>query len=203
MVVVKWWGHACFEIMDSAIVVTDPHDGKSVGMPVPKVSADIVLVSHSHLDHASGKSIVAKPEAKILDKPGNYEIKGVKVKGVTTFHDDSGGSKRGSNTIFVFEVGGIRFAHLGDLGHILSDKEVREIGPIDILMIPVGGYYTIDADTASAVVDKVKPKIVIPMHYKVEGLDYLISGVEAFPQGKDKYQTDRKIRSHIFKRETA
>jgi len=185
MVVVKWWGHACFEVRNSATIVTDPHDGKSVGgIPAPKVSADIVLVSHSHFDHAGGKDLVARSGAKIIDRPGTFEVKGVKVKGVATFHDDAGGKRRGSNTVFTFEVDGIMFAHLGDLGHVLSDKEIAEIRPVDILMIPVGGYFTIDAEAASAIVEKLKPKIVIPMHYKVKGLDFPISGVEPFLKGK-------------------
>jgi len=185
MVVVKWWGHACFEVRDSAVVVTDPHDGKSVGgVPTPRVSADIVLVSHGHSDHASGKGLVAKPGAKVVDKPGMVEFKGVTIKGFPTFHDDAGGRKRGGNTIFIFEVEGIRFAHLGDLGHVLSDREAEEIMPVDVLMIPVGGFFTIDAAVASAVVEKLKPKIVIPMHYKVKGLDFSISDVEPFLKGK-------------------
>ena len=185
MVAVKWWGHSCFEVRDSAIIVTDPHDGKTVGrMPTPKVSADIVMISHSHSDHASGKDFVAKSGAKIIDKLGAVEFKGVKIKGFATFHDDVEGKKRGGNTIFVFEIDGIRFAHLGDLGHLLSDKEAEDIKPIDILMIPVGGYFTIDARVASAIVEKLKPKIVIPMHYKVAGLNYPISDVEPFINDK-------------------
>ncbi|MDQ1279272.1 MAG: hypothetical protein QG670_532 [Thermoproteota archaeon] len=193
MVVVKWWGHACFEVRDSVIVVTDPHDGKSVGgMPVPHVKADIILVSHGHEDHASGKNFVTKSDSKILDKAGTNEVKGVKVKGVATFHDDAGGKKRGNNIVFVFEVDGIRFAHLGDLGHVLLDREAEEIKPIDVLMIPVGGYYTIDAVTATVVAGKLNPKIIIPMHYKVKGLDFPISDVEPFLKGKNNIKRLRK-----------
>lgn len=186
LVVVKWWGHACFEIRDSKTIVTDPHDGKSVGMAAPKVKANIVLVSHGHSDHASGKTIVAKPDAKIIDRTGAFEVEGVVIKGVPTFHDDSHGRMRGRNVVFVFELEGIRFAHLGDLGHVLSDREVNEIKPVDILMIPVGGYYTIDAEDADRMVEKVEPRIVIPMHYKVKGLRYPISGVDVFLKDKTK-----------------
>ena len=202
MVVVKWWGHSCFEVKNSVTIVMDPHDGKSVGgIPVPKVKADVILISHGHGDHASGKSLVAKADGKIIDKPGTVEVKGVKVKGVATFHDEVEGKKRGSNTVFIFEVDGIRFAHLGDLGHVLSDKEVEEIKPVDILMIPVGGYYTIDAAVASAVVEKLKPKVVIPMHYKVKGLDFPISEVEPFLKGKTNVKRLGKSEATYSKKE--
>lgn len=184
MVLVKWWGHSCFEIRDKIVVVTDPHDGKSVNMEPPKVKGDIVLISHGHGDHASGKGIVAKQEGKVIDSSGSFEEKGVKIVGIDVFHDEEKGSKRGKNIIFTFEVDGIRFAHLGDLGHFLSDAEARKLGPIDILMIPVGGYYTIDAKVATAVMEKVKPRVVIPMHYKVPKLQYPIADIEPFLAGK-------------------
>jgi len=184
MVLVRWWGHACFEVRDKVTIVTDPHDGKSVNMEPPKVKADLVLVSHGHGDHASGKGIVSKTGTRVIDRSGTFEEKGVKITGLDAFHDEARGSKRGRNIIFAFEAEGIRFAHLGDLGHILSDEDVRRLGPIDILMIPVGGYYTIDAKTATAIVEKVRPRVVVPMHYKVPRLDYPISDVEPFLAGK-------------------
>jgi len=184
MVLVRWWGHACFEVRDKAVVVTDPHDGKSVNMDPPKVKADLVLISHGHGDHASGRGMVAKPGARVIDSSGTFEEKGIKVIGLETFHDEARGSKRGRNIIFAFEVDGIRFAHLGDLGHILPDDNIRKLGPIDILMIPVGGYYTIDAKVATAIVEKMKPRVVIPMHYKVPRLDYPIADAEPFLAGK-------------------
>ncbi|MCJ7635361.1 MBL fold metallo-hydrolase, partial [Candidatus Bathyarchaeota archaeon] len=150
MVLVKWWGHACFEIRDKVVIVTDPHDGRSVNMETPKVKGDLVLVSHSHGDHASGKGIVTKPEGKVIDRSGSFEDKAVRVTGIEVFHDDTGGSKRGKNIMFTFEIDGIRFAHMGDLGHVLSNADLNKLGTIDILMIPVGGYYTIDAKTATA-----------------------------------------------------
>jgi len=184
MVLVRWWGHACFEVRDKAVVVTDPHDGKSVNMDPPKVKADLVLISHGHGAHASGRGMVAKPGARVIDSSGTFEEKGIKVIGLETFHDEARGSKRGRNIIFAFEVDGIRFAHLGDLGHILPDDNIRKLGPIDILMIPVGGYYTIDAKVATAIVEKMKPRVVIPMHYKVPRLDYPIADAEPFLAGK-------------------
>ena len=185
LVLVKWWGHACFEIRSQVTVITDPHDGKSVNMDAPAVKADIILVSHGHDDHASGKEAVGKRGSKILDHAGSFEESGVKINGIDFFHDDAKGAKRGKNTVFTFELDSIRFAHLGDLGHILTELEVEKIGAIDVLMIPVGGKYTIDSTAATMIVNKMKPRIAIPMHYRVPGLQYPISDVEPFLVGKN------------------
>jgi L-ascorbate metabolism protein UlaG (beta-lactamase superfamily) len=184
-VFVKWWGHACFEIKSKVTVITDPHDGKSVNMDVPAVKADIILVSHGHDDHASGKEAVAKRGSKIFDHAGSFEEFGVKITGIDFFHDDSKGSRRGKNTVFTFDLDAIRFAHLGDLGHSLLESEIEKLGAIDVLMIPVGGNYTIDSTVATLIVNKLKPRIVIPMHYKVPRLHYPISDVEPFLVGKN------------------
>lgn len=166
MVFFKWHGHACFEVKDSVTIVIDPHDGHSLGLPVPTVMADIVLISHAHEDHASGRSLVAKPDATLIDEPGNYDAKGVKLKGIKTFHDDVQGSRLGVNVVFVFELDGVRFSHLGDLGHVLSSKLCEELGSIDVLMVGVGGDYAL----ADRNIRRLKPKVVIPMHYKTEGI---------------------------------
>ena len=185
LVFVKWWGHACFEIRGQVTVITDPHDGKSVNMPAPEAKADIILVSHGHDDHAGGKEIVTKNGSRILDHAGSFEEYGIKIKGISSYHDAVRGARRGKNTVFTFELDSIRFAHLGDLGHLLTDFETEGLGAIDVLMIPVGGNYTIDSTTATMIVDSLKPKIAIPMHYKVPGLGYLISDVEPFLVGKN------------------
>ena len=182
---VKWWGHACFEIRSQVTVITDPHDGKSVNMDAPKVKADIILVSHSHDDHSSGKDAVARTGSKILDHAGSFEERGVKINGIDFYHDDAKGAKRGKNTVFTFALDGIRFAHLGDLGHSLLDSDIEKLGAIDVLMIPVGGNYTIDSTAATTIVIKMKPRIAIPMHYKVPRLQYRISDVEPFLVGKN------------------
>ena len=185
MVKVKWLGHACFELVGGGLtVVTDPHDGSSLGLPAPRSSADVVLISHGHFDHADGRHLVAKPGAAVIDGPGLYEAKGLKVKGVASYHDDAGGSKRGPNTIYVFELEGVRFCHLGDLGHVLTPSQVAEVGEVDVLFVPVGGTFTIDASAASKVVEQLKPKLVVPMHFKVPGLKLPISDVEPFLTGK-------------------
>ncbi|MCX8205075.1 MAG: MBL fold metallo-hydrolase [Candidatus Nezhaarchaeota archaeon] len=196
MVKIRWLGHACFEITGGGLtIVTDPHDGLSLGLPPPRASADIVLVSHGHFDHADGKRLVSKPGAIAIDKPGLHEVKGLRVKGVPSHHDEAGGSKRGSNTIFKFELEGIKFCHLGDLGHVLTPSQVAEVGEVDVLFTPVGGTFTLDASAASKVVDQLKPKLVIPMHFRVPGLKLPISDVEPFLRGKER--VERLDRSEV------
>jgi L-ascorbate metabolism protein UlaG (beta-lactamase superfamily) len=184
-VTIKWHGHACFEVKDSVTIVTDPHDGRSIGLKPPSAKADIVLISHKHFDHADGLPYVKKNGTVVIDKPGNYEVMGVKITGVLTYHDESRGTKRGPNTAYVFEVEDVRFCHLGDLGHVLSEDQARSLRPVDVLMIPVGGTFTIDARQAEKVVEMLSPRLVIPMHFKVPRLNLPIAGVEAFVARKE------------------
>ncbi len=174
LVKVRWCGHDCFEIKGKEVVIgTDPFTDAMVGLETPKMKADIVLSSHQHGDHYDRRTIKewSKEDTEVLKwKNESFEIKGVKIKGIATAHDDKDGQMRGSNTVYVFTIDEITFCHCGDLGHMLSDEQVKEIGKIDVLFIPVGGFFTIDPATASKVVEQLKPKIVIPMHYKHKGL---------------------------------
>lgn len=179
MLQIRWHGHACFEIRDDITIVTDPHDGKSIGLPAPSVKGDIILVSHDHYDHNSVKT-VEKEGSIVVREIGERSIKDVYVKGIMSYHDEAKGAKRGKNIIFKFVVDDIRFCHLGDLGHTPDDEILNEIGDIDVLFIPVGGTFTIDADEAWDTVNKIKPKIVIPMHYKIHGLSLPILDVDPF-----------------------
>lgn len=167
---VGWFGHSSFRIKGkSAVVVTDPFESGKVGFKFPKTEADIVTVSHDHWDHNQSAQVDGSP--RIVSGPGEYEIKGVSIFGVKTFHDRKNGAERGPNTVFVMTVDGLRICHLGDLGHTLNDEQVGEVGEVDILLIPVGGVYTIDAQEAAEVVSALEPKVVIPMHYQVEKLN--------------------------------
>jgi L-ascorbate metabolism protein UlaG (beta-lactamase superfamily) len=179
MLQVRWHGHSCFEITNDIKIVTDPHDGRSIGIPTPHIAGDIILVSHDHYDHNSVKT-VEKENSKIITDERKRNISDVQIKGITSFHDGNQGEKRGKNIIFKFSLDDITFCHLGDLGHILDDESTEKIGDVDILFIPVGGNFTIDADQAWNVVEKIKPKIVVPMHYKIGGLSIPIDGVEGF-----------------------
>ncbi|MDH7508035.1 MAG: MBL fold metallo-hydrolase [Methanomassiliicoccales archaeon] len=178
---IKWHGHACFEIKDTLTIITDPHDGKSLGIKPPHAKADIVLVSHDHFDHNALR--IVKGDYIAVREPGERSIKDVKILGIVTAHDDVGGSKRGKNIVFAFELDGIRFCHCGDLGHRLSQDQIRALGSIDVLFLPVGGIPTIDIGSAREVVNDLAPKIVIPMHFRVAGLALSIQPVDVFLSG--------------------
>ncbi|MBU1326747.1 MBL fold metallo-hydrolase [Patescibacteria group bacterium] len=163
-------GHSSFRIRGkSATVVTDPYDKLVVGLTFPKVEADIVTVSHDHADHNHVSAVGGSPF--VITGPGEYEIKGVSIIGISVLHDDEGGQKRGKNIIYRMEVDGIRIVHLGDLGHVLTTDQVDALDGVDVLFVPVGGEYTIDAVGAKAVVGDIDPAIVIPMHYHIEKLN--------------------------------
>ena len=187
MLQIRWHGHSCFEIKDDLTIVTDPHDGKSIGIPSPTVAADIILVSHDHYDHNSVKT-VQKANSTVITDERKRTISDIEIKGIPSFHDKSQGAKRGNNIIYKFTLDDITFCHLGDLGHELDDETLSNLKDIDILFIPIGGTFTIDADQAWNVIKKINPKIVIPMHYKIGGLSLPISTIDPFLE-KSKYKT--------------
>ena len=176
---IRWHGHSCFEITNDVTIVTDPHDGRSIGIPAPNVTGDIILVSHNHYDHNSVKS-VEKENSKIITDERKRTIGTIQISGIPAFHDTAHGERRGSMILYNFTCEDITFCHLGDLGHELDEKTIEQIGKIDILFIPVGGNYTIDAEQAWHVIQTLKPKITIPMHYRIEGLSLSIAGIEPF-----------------------
>ena len=184
----KYLGHACFlaTASDGTAAVMDPYRSGAFGNtfrygPV-RVQADVVLTSHSHDDHGFTGDIQGKPT--VINKPGTHNVKGIEFGGVATFHDTSRGSERGSNIIFCFAMDGVRICHCGDLGHVLSDAEVKSIGPVDVLLLPVGGFFTVDADAATRVMEQLKPKITVPMHYKTPKVDLPIAPVDDFLRDK-------------------
>jgi len=177
--VITWYGQSCFKIQSGdLVVVTDPFS-KDVGLTPPRFKADVIAVTHEHHDHNNTDSI---PEgAFIVRGPGEYEIKGIAITGIPTFHDASQGKERGRNTVYAIEMEEMRLVHLGDFGEEKIRPETLEaLGEVDILFLPVGGTYTIDAETAAEVVSAIEPKIVIPMHYAIPGLKVKLDGVEAF-----------------------
>ena len=175
-------GHSCFKIQDKTgpegiILTTDPYD-KTIGLKVPNFESDIVTVSHDHYDHNNVKALRGDPF--IINTAGEYDVKDVLIQGVESFHDEHQGKDRGNNIIFRIVMDDISVVHLGDLGHLLDNKQLEVLQGTDILLIPVGGKYTIDAKKAVEVVSQIEPRIVIPMHYKVSGLKLDIDGVDKF-----------------------
>lgn len=175
---ITYLGHSSFKLRGKTVtVVTDPYDA-SIGIKFPKhTSADIVTVSHDHNDHNAAGTVEGSPF--VIGGPGEYEVKGVAIVGIGVFHDEAGGSKRGKNTIYRIELDGVSIVHLGDLGHTLTSDQVDGLDGVDILLIPVGGVYTIDAKIAHEVVTTIEPSVVIPMHYNREGLDQKTFGTLA------------------------
>jgi len=158
------FGHASFKLRGKqATVVTDPYEGDGVHIKFPKhVEADILTISHNHRDHNATELVGGSPF--IVRGPGEYEIKGISIIGISSFHDTEEGKTRGLNTMYRIEIDGVKIAHLGDVGHVLSSVQVDLLDGIDVLMIPVGGMYTVDAEKASQIVSDIEPRIVIPMH---------------------------------------
>jgi L-ascorbate metabolism protein UlaG (beta-lactamase superfamily) len=182
--IISWYGHSCFKIQtkpqrgaEEVVVFTDPFD-KSIGLKPPQGNADLVLISHEHFDHNNAKSLKGDPF--VIDAGGEYSFKDVYVEGISSFHDNEKGALRGLNNIYVIQSEDLTVCHLGDLGHILTEKQIDAIGEVDILMIPIGGTYTIDAKEAEKVIAQIDPKIIIPMHYKIPGLKVEIAGEEEF-----------------------
>jgi len=182
---VKWLGHSCFLVTSrgGVRIITDPYStGEGINYSPIKETADVVVVSHGHNDHNNVSAVQGKPE--VIKGSSTKTARGIQFKGIAAYHDASKGEQRGPNTVFCFTIDDIKLCHLGDLGHMLSPGQIAEIGAVDILFVPVGGFYTIDAPVASQVCDKLKPKVVIPIHFKTPRCAYPIAGVEDFLKGK-------------------
>jgi len=180
---IKHIGHSCFEIKNkSTTIVTDPYS-EDVGLKMPKLKANIVTVSHDHYDHNNIDAVSSANEEKklfVINNPGGYEIEGILIEGISTFHDDKRGALRGLNNVYDIKMDGITLCHLGDLGADLTEEQIEELDGVDILFVPVGGTFTLDAEEAAKIVNKIEPRVIIPMHYKVEGLKINLDGVEKF-----------------------
>lgn len=196
---ITWYGQSCFRIeTKEGSVLIDPFS-KEIGLRPPKIKDDLVLVTHEHSDHNNLDSV--NDEAFIIRGPGEYERKGISVRGVLSYHDASQGSERGLNTIYVIKAEEMTVCHLGDLGqHELTDQQVEEIGDVDVLVIPVGGTHTIDGKQAVHVVSQIEPKIIVPMHYHVPGLSIKLDTSDKFikeaglsPENVDKIKLSKKL----------
>jgi len=187
--IIQWYGQACFKIMsrwtpagslgtEEVVFAIDPFD-KKIGLRPPSGRADVALVTHDHYDHNNVDALSGEPF--VISGPGEYDIKGAFVRGIEAFHDSQEGKERGKVTIFIILMEGLRICHLGDFGQEeLTQVQLDAIGDIDILMIPTGGVYTIDAENAQKIVDQIEPSIIIPMHYGIPGLSVKLNKVDEF-----------------------
>lgn len=200
-----WHGQACFEIFTSpqkgtqTSICIDPF-GEELGLRLPHISVDILLITHAHFDHNNKKLVKGDPF--IIEGPGEYELKGVFIRGISSWHDASEGSQRGGNTIYTIEAEEMRLCHLGDLGQReLTERQLEEIGEVDILIIPVGGVYTINGSEAPKIISQIEPRLVIPMHYALPKLKVKLEGPEKFLKAMGIKNTEPLPRLNIKKKD--
>ena len=175
---VTWLGHGCFRLRGrNAAVVTDPYP-PAIGLKLSRMDADLVTVSHEHENH--NYTQVVRDGAYEIHGPGEYEIAGVTVIGVPTFHDAEKGTKHGRNTVYLIEIDNVRVCHLGDLGHKLEDAEAEAVASPDVLLVPVGGLTAMNAALAAEVVRQLEPRYVVPMHYAIPGLKLQLDPIDRF-----------------------
>ena len=176
---IRWLGHACFSLVTErgTRILMDPYDA-SVGYPVIPQEAEIVTISHQHHDHNNRDMLTNNPI--VLESTGSHTVEGIAIEALHSFHDAERGAKRGDNLIFTFLADGLRVCHLGDLGHMPDDALLRRIGAVDVLMLPVGGVFTVDAAQACALVQRMRPRVVLPMHYKTDALAFSLASVADF-----------------------
>ena len=202
---IKWYGHAAFKLTTGpgVHIIIDPYQSGAFdgALTYGKITdeADVVLITHDHDDHNYTGDI--KGTFVLIKSAGAREVKGVRITAFPSYHDGSKGKERGDNLLFVIEADGLRVAHLGDLGHTLSKEAADELGPIDVLLLPVGGLFTIDPAEATKVMEGIHPAVTIPMHYKTEKCGFPVAPVEAFTEGKERV---RKTDAHEmeFSKET-
>lgn len=175
-----WYGQACFKIKGkSTSLIIDPYDPDATGLKLPKdMEAQIALKTHDHPDHNNLKAVTTSPV--LVEGPGDYDIKGVAITGISVFHDAQNGTERGKNTVYNIQIDGLNVVHLGDIGHVLNESQIQDIGSCDILMVPVGGNYTISAKEAVENIQALEPRIILPMHYALPGLKYELEGLDLF-----------------------
>ena len=198
---ITWLGHSCFKIEEkingeNVSIITDPFS-KEIGLKMPSIEANIVSISHDHDDHNNISALRGDPF--VINCAGEFDVKGIIIEGIKSYHDDKSGKERGDNIIFRFDIEGISLAHLGDLGEVLDNQQLEKLGGVDILFVPVGGKYTLDAKKAVEVISQLEPRIVIPMHYKTPDLKIDIEGVDKFikelgiePNYEEKFKINKK-----------
>ena len=184
---IRWNGHSSFAIFaqSGTVIITDPYQpgafsGGIAYLPIDIEKPDFVTISHDHEDH----NYAAGFKGEFVEVRGNLVEGEITFRGLKTFHDENNGADRGENTILSFKVDDINICHLGDLGHNLTGDQLTQLGDVDVLLIPIGGFFTIDPNIATDIVERLRPKIVIPMHYKTEKCGFPIAEVDKFTEGK-------------------
>jgi L-ascorbate metabolism protein UlaG (beta-lactamase superfamily) len=176
---ITYIGHSCFKIKGKDLtIIIDPYDPDDVGYKLPKLEADVLLISHEHLDHNYREGVAGY--RLLIDAPGEYETGGTFIYGIETFHDKKAGSERGKNIMYLIEIDGFNILHTGDLGHELSKETLEKIPNVDVLLVAVGGMYTINAEGASDIISELEPGIVVPMHYYVNEKDGKMDKLDKF-----------------------
>lgn len=189
---ITWLGHSCFRIKsNNAVIITDPFP-PDIGYNLGKQTANIVTVSHQHPSHSYDAGIGG--DYRLVKGPGEYEISGVLILGIRTYHDSVKGQSRGKNTVYLMEVDGVAICHLGDIGHVPGDEMVEEMGNVDMLLLPVGGVSTINAAMAAEIIRKLEPKVVIPMHYKTPQTSRDLEPVDDFLKEMGQTQVEPRPR---------
>ena len=203
---IKWLGHSCFLITNKRgiNILMDPFD-ETLGYKMTKEKINIITISHEHYDHNNTMGIKGKPV--VLKGPVNRDTHKIQFKGISSFHDSVFGKYRGKNTIFVIKTDQINLCHLGDLGHLLNEAYLEQIGSIDILFIPVGGYFTLNHIQADQVITSIKPKIILPMHFKTKAIKWSIDPLSIFLENKTNIKNIEKsyfeiVAEDIPKKET-
>lgn len=178
--IISWLGHSFFKIeTKNKVIAIDPYNEESLGLKPPRFKADILLISHNHKDHNNKKVILGEPF--ILEELGEIETDGIFIEGILSYHDDANGKYRGLNTIFIIYSEEMKLCFLGDLGEKkLKEESLQKVSNADILFIPIGGNYTIDGEEAISLINQIEPKIIIPMHYKIEGLKLKLDSEDKF-----------------------
>lgn len=176
---IRWYGHSCFLLTDDSglRILTDPFDD-SIGYPTPAIMADHVTVSHSHFDHAAVGRLPGAP--RVLQNAGTYRLTETLIRGIPAFHDDQNGKRRGPNLMFHITMDEVRVLHCGDLGHLLQPQQLLQTGPVDILLVPVGGSLTLGPEEAWKLCQQIKPRVIVPMHYKTPALSFPLATVDEF-----------------------
>ncbi len=198
---ITWFGHSAFKLQgksqsDTVTIITDPFLPEKVGLKLPRLESEIVTISHAHDDHNNIAAVKGNPY--VISGAGEYEVKGIFIEGVFSYHDTVKGAERGTNIMYRFEVEDVSITHLGDLGTELDNKQLESLEGTDILLVPIGGVYTINAATAVKVINQIEPRIVIPMHYDVPGLKLgnKLDSLETFLKAigvKPRYEEKLKI----------